>query len=298
MPRPAARLANCFVPLLLTVNDETSNSNDNCSNIRSDRQNHELRQLRLETSVLANPTIGSSLVELGHTKVLCGVSLNFTHPDAPLDRGMLECKVQYAPHIGMEASQQRSQAVMPLDSIISAGKLHSETLTKESSLSQQLHSALASVIPLEEFPKCALTIHATILQDDGSVLSCCITAASLALADAKVEMYDLVTSCTVAVVATKGGDHNNRMDVTEDNEDEEPTTEPFFLADPTEAERLQASAVICLAMTPNLKEVTLWSQSGRLDANLANQAIDTCRNGCRTMHKFMREVWINRTDND
>lgn len=287
MPRPTARLANCYVPLLLTANGDFSSS----SNIRTDRKNHELRQLFLETGVLSHPTIGSSLVELGHTKVLCGVSLNFTHPDAPLDRGMLECKVQFAPHIGIEASHQRSQAVTPLDSMISAGKLHSETLTKESSLSLQLHSALASVIPLDAFPKCALTIQATILQDDGSVLTCCITAASLALADAKVEMYDLVTSCTVAVVESKAAD---RMNV--DDSDEDPTAETLFLADPTEAERLQASAVICLAMTPNLKEVTLWSQSGRLDANLANQAIDTCRNGCRTMHKFMREVWINKKE--
>ena len=291
MPRPAARLANCYVPLLVTANGESSSS----SHVRTDRKNHELRQLFLETGVLAHPAIGSSLVELGHTKVLCGVSLNFTHPDAPLDRGMLECKVQFAPHIGIEASLQRSQAVTPLDSMISAGKLRSETLTKESSLSQQLHSALASVIPLDEFPKCALTIQATILQDDGSVLTCCITAASLALADAKVEMYDLVTSCTVAVVESKPAAAVDRMNV-DDGPEDPTTTETLFLADPTESERLQASAVICLAMTPNLKEVTLWSQSGRLDANLANQAIDTCRNGCRTMHKFMRELWINNKE--
>jgi len=259
--------------------------------IRTDRKDHELRQLYLETGVLVKPAIGSSLVELGHTKVICQVSLNFTHPNITPDQGLFECKVQFAPHIGVDASAQRSRMVMPLDSMISSGKLHSENLTRESSLSAQLHSALVSVLRLEDFPKCALTVHVTILQDDGSVLTTCITAASLALADARVEMLDLVTSCTVAIIERTYKTSDN-MEV--DGDENENSLGPIFLADPTEAERLQASAVICLAMTPNLKEVTLWSQSGRLDATHANQAIDICRNGCRTMHKFMREVWISK----
>jgi exosome complex component MTR3 len=225
-------------------------------------------------------------VELGHTKVLCQVSLSFSHPDSTPDMGCLDCKVQFAPHIGMVESTVRSQAVLPLDSMVSAGKLQSDTMARESSLSKQLHSALVSVLKLEDFPKCALMVHVTILQDDGSVLTTCITAASLALADARVEMLDLVTSCTVAVI------ENERKGVTEGDGFEE--DEPLFLADPTEAERSQATAVICLAMTPNLKEVTLWSQSGRLNAMHANHAIDLCRSGCRTIHKFMREVWVSK----
>lgn len=313
MPRPAARLANCYVPLVLNdgsyINKSNSNSNNNKQRI--DRKDHELRQLCLEIGVLSSTAggynssqaIGSSLVELGHTKVLCQVSMNFTHPDAVPDTGMLECKVQYAPHIGMDESMLRSQAVTPLDSMISSGKLHSETMGKEKSLSAQLHSSLVSVLRLEHLPKCALMVHATILQDDGSVLTTCITAASLALADARVEMIDMVTSCTVAVLepddeSSKKDTTASAMEVDGDDEEEEQnagdSAEPIFLADPTESERLRASAVICLAMTPNMKEVTLWSQSGRLDATHASQAIDICRNGCRTMHKFMREVWVSK----
>jgi exosome complex component MTR3 len=235
---------------------------------------------------MIEPAMGSSLVELGHTKVLCQVSLSFSHPDAAPDMGLLECNVRFAPHVGIDESQVRSQAVVPLDSIISAGKFQSETLTRESSLSIQLHSALVSVLKLEHFSKCALVLDVTILQDDGSVLTTCITAASLALADARVEMLDLVTSCTVAVIQSE-----QQGDGEADGYEED---EPIFLADPTEAEGSRATAIICLAMTPNLKEVTLWSQSGRLDATHANQAIDLCRSGCRTIHKFMREVWVSK----
>ena len=68
-----------------------------------------------------------------------------------------------------------------------------------------------------------------------------------------------------------------------------------YLVDPTQDEAAKASAIICLAMTPNQKEVTLWSQSGRLDSLQANQAMELCRNGCRTMHKFMRELWLSQS---
>jgi ribonuclease PH len=278
MPRPPSRLANCYVPLMLNT--------EIASSLRTDRKTDELRQLCLEIGVLSEPAIGSSLVELGHTKVLCQVSLSFSHPDATPDMGCLDCKVQFAPHIGIAESVVRSQSVLTLDSAVSAGKFHSDTMTKESSLSIQLHSALVSVLKLEDFPKCALMVHVIILQDDGSVLSTCIAAASLALADARVEMLDFVTSCTVAVIETE---RNGSAEADGGHEHE-----PVFLADPTEAERSNATAVICLAMTPNQKEVTLWSQSGRLNAIHANHAINLCRSGCRTIHKFMREVWVSQ----
>ena len=278
MPRSPARLANCYVPMMLNT--------EIASNIRVDRKTDELRQLCMETGVFSAPVIGSSLVELGHTKVLCRVSLSFSHPDATPDMGCLDCKVQFAPHIGIAESAVRSQSVVPLDSAVSAGKFHSDSVTRESSLSIQLHSALVSVLTLADFPKCALMVHAMILQDDGSVLSTCVTAASLALADARVEMLDFVTSCTVAVIETE---QNGSAETDVAHGDE-----AIFLADPTEAERSKATAVICLAMTPNLKEVTLWSQSGRLSVVNANHAIDLCRSGCRTIHKFMREVWVSQ----
>ena len=296
MPRPPARLANCYVPVSLREEGKQQSSlipvtPANVTTLRGDRKYHELRQLCLEMGVLANRAIGSSMVELGHTKVLCQVSMNVSHPNTIPERGILDCKVQFAPHIGIDASTQRAQAVMPLDSMLSTGKLHSETMSRESSLSAQLHSSLVSVLKLQDFPKCALEVHATILQDDGSVLTTCITAASLALADARVEMLDMVASCTVAVFEADPGDVKDQSSMDVENE---ASREPIFLADPTEAEQIRASTIICLAMTPNLKEVTLWSQSGRLDVSHSSQAIEICRSGCRTMHKLMREVWISK----
>jgi ribonuclease PH len=280
MPRPTAKLSNCYVPLPLPK------ARDNIDDILSlrakgedSRKSHSLRRLYLETSV--SNASGSALVELGHTKVLCEV--NVTTTDFPpaisikMEQGTLHCRVQYAPHVGINAITQRSEAVAPLESTVSAGKLNSATMTREADLSYQLSSALLPAIPLENFPKCVLVVKTTILQDDGSALSACIAAASIALTDARVELFDLVTSCTVAVVTSSGGD-------------------PVYFADPTQQEISRAQAVMCLAMLPNHKEVTLWNQSGRLTPAMANQAMELSRDGCRTMHKFMRETWISSMD--
>ena len=299
MPRPTARLSNCYVPLPLPssvpavrespaeklaslrssrrgVGTPTQTAADHQNNGEDDpRNSHSLRRLCLETSVTGQ--LGSALVELGHTKVLCEVDL--TTRDYPssisspkMDQGILHCQVQYAPNVGINVVGHLSQAVTPLESTISAGKLNSEIMTKEADLSFHLSSALLPSIPLERFPKCVLRVDVTILQDDGSVLSACIIAASMALADARVDLYDLVSSATVTVAV----DNNNQEEAT-------------FLADPTRRELSISQAELCLAMLPNHKEVTLWNQSGRLRPSMSNQAMELCRDGCRTMHKFMRE---------
>lgn len=309
MPRRPVRLANCYVPLplplpaLTVVDDQISPAASIVVLPRPDgrRKAHELRQLCLETSVLGrNQALGSSLVELGHTKILGEVHLvaggstggGHDNDEGPDASGSLVSIVKFAPHIGVDGVAQRARAVSALDftPLMSDGKFRQETSTKEAGLSRQLTAALTDVVPLQRFPKMTVVVKMTILQDDGSCLSAAITAATLALVDAKVELYDLVTSCTVAVVVrNKHGMEDNH------DEDEEGEGDLLYLADPTEDEAEHAQAIICLAMTPNHKEVTLWSQSGRLSATMANQAMELCRDGCRTFHKLMREALISYT---
>jgi exosome complex component MTR3 len=158
---------------------------------------------------------------------------------------------------------------MTLDSQqVSMGRLNAVTMKLESDLSTNLHAALLPSIPLNQFPKCLLTVSITILQDDGSALSACIVAASLALADANVELYDVVTSCTVAVLGTT------------------------ILADPTEDELAAADATVVLAIMPSWKDATLWFQLGKLTEENTSQAVDLCRDGCRTLQRFMRQCLV------
>ena len=50
---------------------------------------------------------------------------------------------------------------------------------------------------LEKFPKAVVDVHALVLESGGSDLAVAACAASLALADAGIEMLDLVSACSV-----------------------------------------------------------------------------------------------------
>jgi len=106
----------------------------------------------------------------------------------------------------------------------------------------------------------------------------------LALADAGVELNDLVTSCTVAVMA-----------------DPEATNKHTLLADPVLDEMNRAQSLSTLAVLANWKEVTLWDQESKdnvgIPANVANDAISLAQDGCRTMHRFMRQCLVEAKQN-
>ena len=279
-----ATLSNCYVPLTISTDKKTLEERQN--ELVAERSNGDgasrgplaLRRLCLETSILSNAS-GSALVELGHTKVLCRVegpsTTESNSSNTNMDEGVLQCIVKYAPLMGIKPESSVGNTATTLDSQhVTMGRLNSITMKVEADLSSNLHAALLPSVPLEQFSKCLLNVQITILQDDGSALSACIVAASLALADANVELYDIVTSCTVAVLGSQ------------------------IVADPTEDELAAADASVILAVLPNWKDVTLWHQSGKLSGDHATQAVDLCRDGCRTLQRFMRQCLVeSRTKN-
>lgn len=78
-----------------------------------------------------------------------------------------------------------------------------QTDSEEKSLSFALMRALQSAVCRHEFPNFQVDIFANVLQCGGSVLSAAITCAGLALADAGVPMFDIVTAATVGVCGDK-----------------------------------------------------------------------------------------------
>ena len=254
----------------------------------------------METGITS--ATGSALVELGHTKVLAEVvgpttdnqsNNNLIKTPNNMDEGTLECHVTYVPNVGFpltalvattasSLSDHSSQPQQP-----SIGRMTTKIGAHEQELSSQLLASLSAAVPLRAYPKHWIVVHVTVLQDDGSVLSACTTAASLALADASVEVYDMVTSSTVAVVFPQTPTNTKASTTTKTK-----TQSPLLLADPTYAEMAHADAIVTLSLLASWKEVTLWNQSGRLSSGTANEAISLCRDGCRTMHKFMRNALL------
>ena len=60
-----------------------------------------------------------------------------------------------------------------------------------------LQNSLEAAVQLEAFPKSVVSVNCVIMESAGSEMAVLITAAALALADAGIPMFDLVTACQV-----------------------------------------------------------------------------------------------------
>lgn len=96
------------------------------------------------------------------------------------ETGRLSCNVKVAPFAGVEVPAE---------------------LEKE--LPLLVKPALEPAVVLSRFPKSVVEIHILVLEQEGDVVSAAITCASLAMADAEIEMFDLVAASSVAVHSRK-----------------------------------------------------------------------------------------------
>jgi len=302
MYQTGATLSECVVPPLVPCVSRPSERSSGSGGVTDDgdtsttRSKRALRRLLLSTSVLTKSD-GSSLLELGHTKVLCSVhgprsaaASSLTGGKSDFNAGgQLNCQVRLAPSFGINPQTTVSEAVTSLDGR-GGGSAHlrsSATTLDEIRLSSGLNDAIAPSVRLDRLPKCVVDVFVLVLQSDGSVLPAAITAASLALADARIELFDLVSSCSVAVV--------DEEDIDKDGN----TTSicnrgGSILADPNESELLKSRSQLTLAMLPNCREVTFWEHTGRISASTSSEAVELARDGCATVHKFMRECLVNK----
>jgi len=60
-----------------------------------------------------------------------------------------------------------------------------------------VQAALEAAVQRHTFPKANVDVYCLILESGGADAAVAITAASLAIADAGIEMYDLVSACSV-----------------------------------------------------------------------------------------------------
>ena len=68
---------------------------------------------------------------------------------------------------------------------------------QERELAAQLDTALSPAVQRHTFAKSVVDVCCLVLEAGGSELAVAICAASMALADAGIQLYDLVTACSV-----------------------------------------------------------------------------------------------------
>ena len=304
MPSTKTRLSNCYTPLpekvpSLKINTSSRSSGaiaiqNNDTTSHNTRTSSSLRRVYISRHILSSST-GSSLIEIGHTKVLCAVhgprsvassslggQSGIASEGSSQDSGSLNCEIRHAP-FGVMPEIQRMTCPMNLDGYSSASNL----MQIETELSSRLHDTLKPSIPLHLLKKNVVDVFVMVLQDDGGVFAASVAAASLALADAGVECYDLVSCFTVAVVPKSICFQSDDNDETHDE-----VGDYHLLADPSEKEILLSKGIITLAMMKSWKDVVFWNQTGSLPPEVAMNALEMAKEGCTVMYKLMRQALL------
>uniref|UniRef100_A0A1B0A6A4 RNase_PH domain-containing protein n=1 Tax=Glossina pallidipes TaxID=7398 RepID=A0A1B0A6A4_GLOPL len=182
---------------------------------------------------------GSAYMEYGNTKVMAQIEppkeLN-KQPKKSDPLGVIVCSVKYAP--------------FAVDDVEIMNR-------KESFMSAALKKALGPVVCLNEFPNFQLEIKALVLDDDGCALSTAITCCGVALIDAGIPTYDLITASTVCLL--KGVEFFNPSSDIEDLLHSLPCI--------TEANGLEEHGIIVVASLSTGGQVSEFFQKGYIKSD-------------------------------
>jgi len=199
---------------------------------------------------------GSSYVELGKTKVICAVygPREVTRRDEVSLRGQLNCVVKFATFSCRDTRRGHQQD------------------SEERELGEVVREALEPAVMLGKFPKARLDIFLTVLEDDGSALSAALTAASLALINAGIELFDIVIGASCRQV-----DDITLVDPTFDEENYRLNTKSFN------------DFSLTIGYMPSLHQVSGLLVSGVSDEETNEKCIRLCVAVCLRMYPLVQK---------
>lgn len=215
----------------------------------------EFRKIFMKCGIVQKAR-GSAYIELNRTKVICSVygPRQSSVQSEFSETGTLHCEISFAPFAHAKQTNRRAT---------NQSSKNGEMRQKVQEYSTYMREALQTSIRLDSFPKSTLDVYVLVLEDDGSVLSAAITCASLAIADAGIEMFDLVSACSAAQL------------------------ENYVLVDPVTMEHKYASGGVVCAYMSSLHELTQLTQVGDMQYQKVLEAIDLCVDGCNKIHQLM-----------
>ena len=142
-------------------------------------------------------------------------------------------------------------------------------------LSMVIRNALMPAILVREYPKSAIEIFVNIIQADAGTRCACISAASMALADAGISMRDMVSSVACGTV-----NGHAVVDLTKEEEDIEGATD------------------IPIAIMPRKRALTLLQLDGKIKPDLLKQAVDLGIAGCNQIYEVQKRALKERYANN
>jgi exosome complex component RRP41 len=213
----------------------------------------ELRPIKMEVGSLANAD-GSAYIEFGKNKIAAAVyGPKEMHPKHALlpDRAVLKCRYHMAP---FSVDERKNPAPS----------------RREIEISKVIREALQPATILEDYPRTAIQIYVEVLQSDGGSRVAGITAASLALADAGINMRDMVVGCAAGIV-----DGQVVLDLN-DTEDKE------------------GSGDMPVAFMPNLNQITLLQVDGIYSPEQFKKTFELAQMGGRKVYEIQKQALLNK----
>lgn len=144
--------------------------------------------------------------------------------------------------------------------------------SQERDLSMMLQEGLQPAVCLHKYPRSQIEVNLMVLENGGSVLAHAITCASLALADAGIEMYDLVLGCCILQDGAS------------------------YLADPSYGEESSRASggggggSLTVAFLPSLNQISGLQADGEMAEDTLTAGVRTCIEGCYKLYPVVRQV--------
>jgi exosome complex component RRP41 len=213
----------------------------------------ELRTVKITVGSAKNAD-GSAFIEFGKNKILAAVyGPREVHPKhmALPDRCVLRCRYHMSP---FSTDTRKSPAPS----------------RREVEISKVMREALEPALMLEDYPRAAIDVFVEVLQSDGGSRCAGIAAAAVALADAGINMRDLVASCAAGKIDNK------------------------IVLDINDEEDKEGGADMPVAYMPRLEQVTLLQLDGRLTPKQFNECLDKAIGGCKMVYEIQKQALIQK----
>ncbi|VDO53707.1 unnamed protein product [Onchocerca flexuosa] len=243
-----------------TENDKAGTSFGSTSNT--------FRSIVMQTGALHDQK-GTVYVEFGSTKVICAVDgpKEITkNTDADPTEGQI---CVFLKNVSMEST------AVPGSSSIS---------NKENSgMRNAVESALRSIICLELFCKAQIDVEITVLNDDGGVLAASLIAASLALIDSGIQVYDVCVAAHIVMLA------DGRIIV-------DPSTSSFPFSSVTDSEEFPGNAhlSVTVGMLPSLNQLACCEFVGIAEPQQLRHAIAVAVENSLKLYPLVRKTLMSK----
>ncbi len=219
----------------------------------NNRKMEEMRPVEMKVGVVKEAD-GSAMVALGSTRAIAAVyGPRELHPKHRQnnERAILQCKYMMAPF-------STKERVRPGPS------------RRSVEISKVTRDALEPALFLEDFPRTTIDVYIIILEANAGTRTVGINAASLALADAGVQMRDLVSSVAVGKIEGQCA-----LDL--EGEEEEAT-----------------ACDLPIAYMPRYKKFTLLQMDGNISKKDVKNLIQLGVKGCEILYKKQREALLKK----